>query len=1339
MSTTTAKYDVEPFDGKSNFSIWQSTVKDILVQQGLLKALKGKSNKPATMKDEEWEELEAKAVSCIRLSLAPQIKYQVLTETSAKDLWEKLEKVYMSKSLSNRLYLKKDLYQLKMREGSDLNDHINEFCRLTTQLLNIDVKLEEEDKALLLLSSLPESLSTLQTTLLVGKSTLSVDDVTSALLDSDRFRGSNSNTQGEGYVASSSRRGRSQSQERSSGRGRARSKSHTGKRDKSHIECYRCHEKGHYKNECPNFRKDNGETRSDRRPRNFAHVANADDNGEAELYLADAREDSGNLLSVRVDISSKDWLIDSGCTFHMCPNKDWFETLTPFSGGTVLMGNNAACKVAGVGTIKIKMFDGIVRTLGNVRYIPDLKKNLISLGTLDSSGCTTSVREGIMKICKGSMIIMKGQRMGNLYKLIGTTVEGGAAISTLEDPKNDDTDLWHMRLGHLSEGGMRELHKRGLLHGVKTCKLEFCKYCLYGKQRRVSFKTGVHTSKSILDYVHSDVWGPIKDVSMGGAQYFVSFIDDYSRKVWVYFMKHKLEVFDIFRQWKARVENQTEKKLKYFRSDNGKEFKNNKFLEFCKDEGIIRHFSVKRTPEQNGVAERMNRTLLERARCMRLNADLPKKFWAEAVNTACYLINRSPSAGIDHKIPEEVWSGKPINFSVLKVFGCPAYVHIQNPERSKLDPKSKECIFLGYEDGVKGYRLWDPVSKKKVVSRDVVFNEKQMLNKHVNEERVSPKSKLTMEIDNRNSDVQEELGAELQEEDKEDESKEVADQSTVQQENTYMLARDRERRTIKPVQRLGFEDTVAFALMTSNGEPDTYKEAISSVDSGRWVIAMTEEMESLQKNQTWKLVKLPRGSRAIGCKWVFRKKEALSEKDGEKYKARLVAKGFSQKEGIDYNEIFSPVVKHTSIRLLLSIVASQDMELEQLDVKTAFLHGDLEEVIFMQQPEGFKEPGKEDLVCRLQKSLYGLKQSPRQWYKRFDVFMTTHGYSRCEYDPCVYYRKLEDDSLLLLTLYVDDMLIAAKHPKDILQLKKLLSKEFDMKDLGAAKKILGMEIQRDRKAGKLWLTQRGYVQKVLERFNMQKAKPVNTPLGAHFQLSSQSCPITEDEVGYMSRVPYANAVGCLMYAMICTRPDISHAVSVVSRYMANPGKEHWNAVKWIFRYLAGTKDFGIMFDRAEARSEVVGFVDSDYAGDLDSRRSTTGFVFIFNGGPLCWRSVLQSTAALSTTEAEYMALTEACKEALWLKGLVEELGFKQNSVQIECDSQSALNLAKNQIFHARTKHIDVRYHRIREWVSSGGISLRKVHTKDNAADMLTKSVPTEKFKHCLNLIHFTSL
>jgi hypothetical protein len=307
-------------------------------------------------------------------------------------------------------------------------------------------------------------------------------------------------------------------------------------------------------------------------------------------------------------------------------------------------------------------------------------------------------------------------------------------------------------------------------------------------------------------------------------------------------------------------------------------------------------------------------------------------------------------------------------------------------------------------------------------------------------------------------------------------------------------------------------------------------------------------------------VKLPKGAKTVGCKWIFKKNEGIPSVEDARFKARLVAKGYSQREGMDFNEIFSHVVKHSFIHVLLAMVALFDLELEQLDVKTAFLHGELEETIYMHQPEGFIVEGKEDHVCHLRIFLYGLKQSPRQWYKRFDSFMVRHGYTRSSHDSCVYYKQLSDGSFIYLLLYVDDMLIAAKNMLEIKRLKSLLSDEFEMKDLGAAKKILGMEIQRDRKAGKLYLSQKKYIEKVLERFGMQNSKLVSTPLATHFRLSAALAPQSEDKEQFMSHVPYSSAVGSIMYAMVCTRPDISQAVSVVSHYMANPSKFHWQAV-----------------------------------------------------------------------------------------------------------------------------------------------------------------------------------
>lgn len=334
-------------------------------------------------------------------------------------------------------------------------------------------------------------------------------------------------------------------------------------------------------------------------------------------------------------------------------------------------------------------------------------------------------------------------------------------------------------------------------------------------------------------------------------------------------------------------------------------------------------------------------------------------------------------------------------------------------------------------------------------------------------------------------------------------------------------------------------------------------------------------------------------------------------------------------------------MKHNTIRSVLSIVASEDLYLEKLDVKTVFLHGDLVEEIYMHQPEGFSEDGKENMVCRLKKSLYGLKQAPRQWYVKFESFMYKEGFQKCNANRCCFFKRYHSIYIILL-LYVDDMLVAGPDIDEIKNLKMQLSKEFDMKDLGPARKILGMQITRDKQRGVLQLSQAEYINRVLQRFNMGNAKPISTPLGSYFRLSKDRYPQTEEERESMANILYASAIGSLMYTMVCTRPDIGHAVGVVSRFMSNPGKSQWEAVKWILRYLRDTKEKCLCFSKDELK--VHGYVDEDFAGEVDHLRSTTGYIFTVDTTTVNWMPMIQKIVALSTTEADYVTVTKASKE-----------------------------------------------------------------------------------------------
>ena len=338
-------------------------------------------------------------------------------------------------------------------------------------------------------------------------------------------------------------------------------------------------------------------------------------------------------------------------------------------------------------------------------------------------------------------------------------------------------------------------------------------------------------------------------------------------------------------------------------------------------------------------------------------------------------------------------------------------------------------------------------------------------------------------------------------------------------------------------------------------------------------------------------------------------------------------------------------------------------------------------------------------------------------------------------DHCVFMRKFSDGDFIILLLYVDDMLIVGKSISRINELKETLCESFAMKDLGPARQILGVRIMRDREAKKLHLSQEMYIEKVLRRFNMDKAKAVSVPLASHFKLSHNHCPSIDDEKMSMKNIPYSSAVGSLMYAMVCTRPDIAHAVSMVSRYLSNPGRHHWEAVKWIMRYLRGTTDLRLTLGCE--KPTLVGFTDSDLAGSLDDRKSTSGHMVTFAGGAVAWQSRLQKCVALSTTEAELIAAVEATKELLWLRKFTMELELKQQRYLLFCDNQSAIHLAKNSSFHSKAKHIEIRYHWIRDIMDEKLVELEKIHIDDNGLDMLTKVLLRNKFEFCRSVAGLT--
>ena len=421
-------------------------------------------------------------------------------------------------------------------------------------------------------------------------------------------------------------------------------------------------------------------------------------------------------------------------------------------------------------------------------------------------------------------------------------------------------------------------------------------------------------------------------------------------------------------------------------------------------------------------------------------------------------------------------------------------------------------------------------------------------------------------------------------------------------------------------------------------DPITYAEAVSCPQSELWLNAMRDEIQSMRHNGVWELVELPEGHRPIGCKWVYKTKRDPKGKI-EKFKVRLVAKGFTQREGVDYEATFSPVSSKDSFRVIMALVAHFDMELHQMDVKTAFLNGDLNEEVYMMQPEGFVANDSGTLVCRLKKSIYGLKQASGQWYLKFHSVVASYDFVENKVDQCIYC-KVSGRKFIFLILYVDDILLASSDLGLLHETKRMLSMNFDIKDLGEASFVLGIEIHRNRSHGLFDLSQRAYVDRILERFNMQQCKQGIAPVCKGDKLSLSQCPHSDFEKAQMKNVPYASALGSIMYAQVCTRPDIAFATRLLGRYQSNPGYDHWVAAKKVMRYLKRTKDYMLIYKDVQDL-QLVRYSDSDFAGCQDEKKSTTGHIFKLAGGAVSWKSEKQKSIASSTMQAELVACFSA--------------------------------------------------------------------------------------------------
>jgi len=1025
------------------------------------------------------------------------------------------------------------------------------------------------------------------------------------------------------------------------------------------------------------------------------------------------------------------WIFDSGATDHVTCCLNNFSSYKKINPITVSLPNNAQVTATHIGSVQLNE----KLLLNNVLFIPSFGYNLVSISKLLSSLDIEIV------FTQDSCIVQDPhtkERIGIANTSAGLYMfDSSKNVAAFDRNCNSmNSNLWHDRLGHLSDERLAVLNQKHSY--IRKHRTDNCGTCHLAKQRKLPFPNSNSYADKPFDVIHVDIWGPCAITSLHAYRYFLTIVDDHTRFTWLYLMNNKSETRKHLVNFITLVKNQFDKCVKIVRSDNGPEFN---MKDFFNSEGIVHQTSCVETPEQNGIVERKHQHLMNVTRALLFRSNVPTQFWCYAVSHAVFLINRIPTPFLKNASPFEKLYNKQPDLSYIRVFGCMCYNSTLVFNRNKLDPRANASVFLGFKSNVKGYIVLDLKNHSINVSRNVVFYENYFpYSQKTNDDTNVNSSDIPLPVsENYHSimtDIIKSPCVDIDNVDNESLSSNEAepniDHSTCQRESrarrppsylkdyhTFSAASELAKNVRYPIEsyisysKISPSFRKVISAIDSNVEPTSYEEAIKDE---RWNAAMNEEVQALQKNNTWTVTTLPENKVAIGCRWIYKTKYKA---DGtvDRFKARLVAKGYTQMEGLDYLDTFSPVAKLTTVRLLLSLTAINGWHLKQLDVNNAFLHGDLNEEVYMDLPLGMKST-KPNQVCKLHKSLYGLKQASRQWYDKLSTFLISHRFKQANADHSLF-TKTKHSSITALLIYVDDIILAGNDLAEINNITNELDISFKIKNLGNLTYFLGLEVARSSKG--IHLCQRKYTLDLLQETGMLASAPMPTPM----KFSRRN--IIENGEPLTDTTAYRRLVGKLLY-LTNTRPDITHAVHQLSQHVAAPTTVHHQACLRVLRYLKQNPGHGIFLD-ANSEIKVKGFSDSDWAGCPETRKSVTGFIVYLGHSPIAWKSKKQSTVSRSSTEAEYRALASTTCELQWILYLLQDLQVQHpQPALLFCDNQSAMQIATNQVFHERTKHIEIDCHVIREKVQNGIIKLLPIDSKNQHADILTKALPPSSFQ-----------
>lgn len=1330
----------------TNYLLWHAQIHPLLASQQFLPLVDGSSlAPPATVTSTNgqpapnpefitWTSRDQILKLFLVSTLTEESMSVVIGCNTSRDVWLALSNAYSHGSKARELSIKDDL--LSAKKGSkSVAEYGRLFKSLCDQLAAIGRPIDESDKSHWFLRGLGPSFSSFTAaqmaqdplpdfTTLLNRATShelfqkGVDDnppvaaAFTAVRGGGRGRGGSSNNY----------RGRGGSSGGSSNRGRGR-----GRKTYPRA-CFFCRDPDHDVFDCPK-RFDKNFDRSCRPP-----TAN----------IAEAFNTSCNIN----DSNPSDWYLDTGASAHMATDAALLDSSASYAGSDhVTVGNGEILNISAVGSLRLP--SGLL--LQDVLVVPGLTKNLLSVSKLTSdSPVSVSFDTHQLRIMNRDtgQIIATGRRSRGLYRLDSPL----SALSVVHQNSrlHASFDVWHNRLGHVAPATIKLLQKFGHLSINSILPSpRLCNSCQLAKSTRLSYVANEKRAADILDVVHCDLWGPAPVISDAGFKYYAVFIDDFSRFSWLYPLHAKSELYDVFLRYQKFVETQFSRKIKIFQTDGGGEFVNNKLRTHFSNCGIHHIMSCPHTPAQNGRAERKHRHITETGLAMLFHSSIPMKFWVEAFSTAVYIINRLPSAVIGNTTPFELLYRRPPAYDTFHVFGCRVYPCLRDYVSNKFDHRSRACVFLGYSTQHKGFRCFDPNSSRVYISRHARFDE--ICFPYASSPRSSTSLQLSefREIGSSHADhiLQPTVSASNRPPPHLIDSDSVTNiepQPTpppspppaspppgsppaspvfpeppaappAVPQRTHQMRTRAQSGIFKPKYPADLAFTNQFPLYCALLAESVPRGIKSALKHSHWVAAMNEEMAALRSNGTWDLVPRPPKTNIVGSKWVFRTKY-LADGSVDRHKARLVAQGFSQIPGFDFTHTFSPVVKASTVRIILAIAVMNSWPLHQLDVKNAFLNGHLSSPVYMEQPPGYIDPAYPNHVCRLKKALYGLRQAPLAWYQRFRSFLLDLGFSGTHADTSLFIFSQGSTTIYLL-VYVDDIIITGNEPSSLQALISRVRKEFAIKDLGRLSYFLGLEVSYPD-AG-LFLSQAKYARDILDRANLLDSKPVSTPLAPGVTFTTKGTPFSDPTL-------YRSLVGALQYLTI-TRPDLSYSVNTVSQFQQCPTIEHFQAVKRILRYVKGTLGFGLSFTPGPA--SLIGYSDADWARCIDTRRSMYGYAIFLGPNLVSWSAKKQPTVARSSCESEYRAMANTASEIVWVSTLLQELKFKlPKPPLLLTDSRSALFLTQNPISHKRAKHIAIDYHFARELVERGHLVTRFVPSSLQLADIFTKSLGRPLFQ-----------